>query len=54
MGVIAATAVGFVLWIILWALGVKAFDSALLAAAIVLVVATVRIVMRYVPGLGGR
>jgi predicted PurR-regulated permease PerM len=54
MGVIVATTVGLVVWIVLWALGVKAFDSAILAAAIVLVVATMRIALRYVPGFGGR
>jgi hypothetical protein len=54
MGVIVATTVGLVVWIVLWSLGVKAFDSAILAAAIVLVVATMRIALRYVPGFGGR
>jgi hypothetical protein len=54
MGVIVATTVGLVVWVVLWALGVKAFDSAILAAAIVLVVATMRIALRYVPGFGGR
>jgi hypothetical protein len=54
MGVIVATTVGLVVWIVLWATGVKAFDAVMLAAAIVLIVATVRIALRYVPGFGGR
>jgi predicted PurR-regulated permease PerM len=34
--VLVATVVGLVIWIVLWALNVKAFDSFMLAIAIVL------------------
>jgi hypothetical protein len=50
MGLLLATTVGLVLWVVLWALGVKAFDSFLLTAAIILVAATMRIVSPYLPG----
>ncbi len=36
MQIYTATVVGLVLWIVLWALDVKAFDSFLLTIAIVL------------------
>ena len=44
------TTVALLLWIVLWALGSKAFDAAMLSVTIILVAATVEIVKRYMPG----
>jgi hypothetical protein len=50
MGMVVTTTFALVLWIVLWATGTKAFDAALLGTAIVVIVATTRIVARYLPG----
>ena len=52
MGILLATSAALVLWIVLWAIGTKAFDAFMLATAIVVLVATARIAMRYLPGRG--
>jgi hypothetical protein len=49
MGLLLATVLGLVVWVVLWAVGVKSFDAWLLGLAIVLVAATARIVARYLP-----
>ena len=49
--VVWTTAV-LILWIVLWSLGQKAFDAALLSVAILLVAAMVEIAKRYLPGRG--
>ena len=50
MGLLLATTFALVLWIVLWATGTKGFDAFLPAAAIVIVAATARIALRYLPG----
>jgi hypothetical protein len=50
MALVAATTTGLVIWIILWATGMKAFDAFLLTAAIVLLTAVARGLMTYLPG----
>jgi hypothetical protein len=50
MGLVLAATAGLVVWIVLWALGSKGFDAFMLAAAIVLVGATLRILAGYLPG----
>jgi multisubunit Na+/H+ antiporter MnhE subunit len=50
MTIVLATTFAMVLWIVLWATGTKAFDAAMLAVGIVVVVATGRIMARYLPG----
>jgi hypothetical protein len=50
VGLILTTTAGLVLWIVLWSLGAKGFDAFMLAAAIILVGATLRILARYLPG----
>ncbi len=50
MGLVAATTVGLVIWIVLWALGVKGFDSFLITIAILLVALMTRVVTKYLPG----
>ena len=43
------TTVVLLLWIVLWALGQKAFDAALLSVTILPVAAMIEIVKRYLP-----
>ena len=50
MSVILATTFGLILWLVLWALGVKAFDAFMLTVLIALVAATVRMIAPYLPG----
>jgi hypothetical protein len=50
MGLVLATTAGMVVWIVLWSLGSKGFDAFMLAVAIVLVGATLRLLSRYLPG----
>jgi hypothetical protein len=49
MGLVLAATTGLVVWIVLWALGIKGFDAFILAAVIILVGATVKIVSGYLP-----
>jgi hypothetical protein len=50
MGFIFSLTAGLVVWIVLWALGVKSFDAFLLTTLIVLLAAGARIVMPSLPG----
>ncbi|HEY4897764.1 MAG TPA: hypothetical protein VII01_16970 [Solirubrobacteraceae bacterium] len=50
MGLVITVTAGLVVWIVLWALGAKGFDSFLLATAIILVGASMRILAGYLPG----
>jgi hypothetical protein len=50
MALVVATAAALVVWVVLWAVGQKALDASLVALAIVILTATARIVMRYLPG----
>jgi hypothetical protein len=50
MGLILATTTGLVVWIVLWALGAKGVDAFLLATAIIVVGASLRILSGYLPG----
>jgi hypothetical protein len=50
MGLVVATTFGLVVWIVMWALGVKAFDAFLITVLVVLVGATARILLPYLPG----
>jgi hypothetical protein len=51
MGVLTAFTFGLVIWIGLWAFGVKPFDAFLIPAFIVVIAATVRIAQPYVERL---
>ena len=46
MGLVLATTLGLVIWIVVWALGYSGLDSGLVALAIIIVGATGRIVLR--------
>jgi hypothetical protein len=50
MGVILASTFGLILWLVLWALGVKAFDAFMLTVLIAIVAATLRMIAPYLPG----
>ena len=50
MGLVVATTFGLVVWIVMWALGVKSFDAFMITALVVLVGATARILLPYLPG----
>jgi hypothetical protein len=54
MGLILAVTGGLALWIVLWAISptvnLTSFDSFLLALAVILIGATLRILARYLPG----
>jgi len=50
MGLILTVSAGLVVWVVLWALGSKGFDAFMLAAAIILVGASLRILSGYLPG----
>ncbi len=50
MGFVITITGALVAWIVLWALGVKGFDAFLLAAVIILVGASLRILSGYLPG----
>jgi hypothetical protein len=47
MAYVVWTTFALILWIVLWALGSKAFDAAMLSVAIILTVAMVEIAKRY-------
>ncbi|UUY02856.1 hypothetical protein LRS13_19530 [Svornostia abyssi] len=49
MGLIVASTVGLVLWIVLWSIGAKSFDAFMLTVTIVLIAAGVRIGLTYLP-----
>jgi len=44
---------GLVVWIVLWAIGVKSFDAFLITLAMVLVAATARVFAPFLPGNRG-
>lgn len=50
MGLILAITAGLILWIVLWALGSKAFDAFMLTVLIAVVAATVRMLLPHLPG----
>ena len=50
MGLVVATTAGLVVWIVLWALGAKAFDSFMITMVIVIIAATTRMLAPYLPG----
>ena len=50
MGLVVATTFGLVVWIVMWALGVKPFDAFMITVLVILVAATARILMPYLPG----
>ena len=50
MGLVLTTVTGLVIWIVLWAIGVKGFDAFMITVALVVTGATLRLVAQYLPG----
>jgi hypothetical protein len=50
MGFILTLTAGLVMWIVMWAVGSKGIDAFLVATAIILIGATLRILSGYLPG----
>jgi hypothetical protein len=50
MGLVVAATFGLIVWIVLWALGIKAIDSFMITVLVVLVGATARMLAPYLPG----
>jgi hypothetical protein len=50
MLLVLTTAAGLVVWIVLWAIGVKSFDAFLLTLVMIVLAATVRLILPSLPG----
>jgi hypothetical protein len=50
MGLVLTTIAGLCLWIVLWALNVKAFDAFLLTLGMVILAVTTRLILPSLPG----
>jgi hypothetical protein len=50
MGLVVATTFGLIVWLVLWALGIKAFDAFMITVLIALVAVTLRMLAPYLPG----
>jgi hypothetical protein len=50
VGLVVATTVGLVVWIVLWAIGAKAFDAFMLTGLVLVLAATARILAQFLPG----
>jgi hypothetical protein len=53
MLLLLTTIAGLVIWIVLWAIGVKSFDAFLITLLMVLLAATWQLVAPYLPGSRG-
>jgi hypothetical protein len=53
MGLVLTVTAGLIIWIVLWALGAKGFDSFMLAGLIIVIGASVKIIAGYLPGRHG-
>jgi len=50
MGLVLTTTAGLVVWIVLWAIGVKSFDAFLLTLGMVILAAVTRMLLPSLPG----
>ncbi len=50
MGFLLSLMGALVIWLVIWALGYSGLDSALLAIAIIVIGATARLLVGYLPG----
>jgi hypothetical protein len=50
MGLLLTTIAGLVVWIVLWAVGVKSFDAFMITIAMILIAATARVFAPHLPG----
>jgi Mn2+/Fe2+ NRAMP family transporter len=53
MGLLLTLITGLVVWVVLWAIGVKSFDAFLIPLVLVLIASTMRILVPFLPGRGG-
>ena len=49
MGLVLATTFGFVVWIVLWAIGWKSIDAFMVTAVIITLGATAKLLVPYLP-----
>lgn len=50
MGLLLTLIAGLVIWVVLWALGAKAFDAIMITVVMVVVAAAVHLLTPYLPG----
>jgi hypothetical protein len=50
MGLVFSATAGFIVWIVLWSIGVKSMDAFLITVLVVLLAAGTRIVLPSLPG----
>jgi hypothetical protein len=50
MGLVLATTIGLIIWIVLWSLGAKGFDGFMITVVIALLAATARMLVPHLPG----
>ncbi len=50
MGFIISITAAFVVWVVLWALGWKGQDAALITVSIVIVASALKVLSHYLPG----
>jgi hypothetical protein len=50
MGFVFTVAAGLVVWIVLWSLGSKGFDAFMVTTVVILLGATAKLLMPYLPG----
>jgi hypothetical protein len=50
MNLLLTLIAGLVIWVVLWALGAKAFDSFMITVVMVVIAAAVHLVTPYLPG----
>ena len=50
MGLLLTLTAGLILWIVLWAINFKAFDAFLITLLLVILAATARMLVPYLPG----
>ena len=50
MGFVFTVAAGLVIWLVLWSLGAKSFDAFMVTALVVVLAATARMLVPFLPG----
>ena len=50
MGVLLTLIAGLVVWIVLWAMGARAFDAIMITTIMLVIAAAVRLIVPYLPG----
>lgn len=50
MGLIFSATAGFVVWIVLWSIGVKSLDAFMLTLLVILLAAGTRMLLPHLPG----